>query len=406
MPDLLAKTYVTALIAPSGAGKTQFMLQMLLALSSGKPGLISNDPINPCSVWMWNQEDDVTELRRRMGAALRYFKIDWAELTQKLYINSGVNKTLLLVARDATGHLRETKRVAAIIRHMIANDIQALIIDPLIEFHEADENNNVEMRIVAATLRRIAVEAKAAVMFGHHTKKPDNARSDGFAGNADSGRGASSLQGVTRIMATLYAMSESDAKKLKIKPEDRWRYVRLDGAKSNITASSSGVRPDWFERKGQAIGLEGDTEEVGILVPIDLIGSRVLREAESAHEKLSATDKTKDRPMAEFEDAHPYAVALADALEQEGAAPGKYVSVSAYRLIASEALGVSLQRNGALGKWCNAQERKTVAAGKGRSIKFLPPVAVGASARVTWHEAQAKLEIDPSEYQECSDYME
>ena len=124
--------------------------------------------------------------------------------------------------------------------------------------------------------------------------------------------------------------------------------LAADGAKSNISASSSGARPDWFERKGQEIGLEGDTEEVGILVPIDLIGSRVLREAESAHEKLSATDETKDRPMAEFEAAHPYAVALADALEQEGAAPGKYVSVSAYRLIASEALGVSLQRNGAL----------------------------------------------------------
>ena len=388
VPGLLAKTYVTALIAPSGAGKTQFMLQMLLALSSGKPGLISNQPLNPCSVWMWNQEDDKTELRRRMGAAIRYFGIDWPELSQKLYINSGVNKALLLVARDATGHLRETKRVSAIIRHMIDNGIQALIIDPLIEFHEADENNNVEMRIVAATLRRIAVEAKAAVMVGHHTKKPDGARSDGFAGNADSGRGASSIQGVTRIMATLYAMTEADAKKLKIKPEDRWKYVRLDGAKSNISSSSSGTRPEWFERKGQEIGKEGDTEEVGILAPIDLIGSRVLREAEAAHEKLSGEAEATGRPQPAFAEAHPYAVALADTLEGQGVEQGKRVPVSAYREAAARSIGELTARDNRFGKWCIAQVGEPMAAGKGRALTFYPATAAGASSRISWEGGQ------------------
>ena len=402
IPGLLARTFVTGLIAPSGAGKTQFAVQMLLALTTGKPGLISTNPIQPHSVWMWNQEDDLTELRRRMAAAMAHFKIDWNDFSKELYLDSGVEKSLMLVARDSHGHLRETKRVATIIRHMIANNISALIIDPLIEFHEADENNNVEMKTVAATLRKIAVQANAAVLVGHHTKKPDGARSDGFAGNADSGRGASSLQGVTRVMATLYAMTENDAKKLKIKPEDRWQYIRLDGAKSNISASGSGSKPEWLQRVGQAIGHE-ETEEVGVLVPIDLAVSRVMREAEQDHEVVAAKVEAKGKEMPEFDEAHPYAVALADALEQEEAVAGKYVSLSAYRLIACEALGVSALRDRAFGKWCKAQERKTLSAGKGRSIKFLPPVAKGASSRIAWHAPDSLPEIDPSEYQEYLD---
>lgn len=273
---MLARRFLTGLVAPSGAGKTQWLAQLLLSIATGRSDLAHAKVRERCAVWCWNQEDDLDELDRRIAAAKIHFGIEWDQVTTPLYINSGVDRALLLVGRDKNGLLRRTKHVDRIITHIVDKQIGVLVIDPLVEFHEAEENNNVEMRLVAATLRYIATKANCAVMLGHHTKKPDNARSDGFVGNADSARGASSLQGVTRLMLTLYAMSPTDAKKCGVREDERYRYIRLDGAKSNLSLAEGGAKPMWFQRVEAQLGFEG--EKVGALAPVDLARSRVERE--------------------------------------------------------------------------------------------------------------------------------
>ncbi|MEP6827083.1 MAG: AAA family ATPase, partial [Aestuariivirga sp.] len=374
IPSLLAKGFLTGLIAPSGAGKTQFLIQMIVAIAANRPDIVNAQHLAPGKVWLWNQEDDIPELKRRLAAALHHFQIEQSAIAGNVFVDSGVDKPLLLVARDAQGHLRKTKRVATIIKHMLHNQIQCLAIDPFVEFHEADENNNVEIRIVAATLREIAVATNAAVIIGHHTKKPDNAKSDGFAGNADSGRGASSLQGVTRIMATLYAMSEADAKRLKIKAEDRWRYIRLDGAKSNISASPSGTRPEWFERKGHK--LRPDGEEIGILSPTNLTASRVLREAEA--QGLDATEEEVAR------DGHPWAAALADVMEENGVAHGHWAGVARYRDLAASRVGERTGHSNKFGKWCadHVIAGDHIPAGNGRTLHMRAAKNPGSGPRM------------------------
>lgn len=273
---VLAKTYLTGLVAPSGAGKTQYLAQLLLSVTTGRSDIAHTTIRESCPVWCWNQEDDLDELDRRMASSRIHFGIEQSDLRHPIYLNSGVDKALLLVRREADGRLKRTPEVSRIIEHIIHKRIGVLVIDPLVEFHEADENNNVEMRIVAATLRHIAAKANCAVMLGHHTRKPANARSDGFVGDADSARGASSLQGVTRIMLTLYSMSPADAKAHGVSPDDRHRYIRLDGAKSNLSLAASGARPMWLERVEAQLGFEG--EKVGALAPVDLAKTRVMQE--------------------------------------------------------------------------------------------------------------------------------
>jgi hypothetical protein len=58
-------------------------------------------------------------------------------------------------------------------------------------------------------------------------------------------------------------MSERDAEKLGLAPEDRHRWVRLDDAKANLSLSESAK---WFRRESVTIA-NGD--EVGVLVPGD-----------------------------------------------------------------------------------------------------------------------------------------
>jgi hypothetical protein len=64
-------------------------------------------------------------------------------------------------------------------------------------------------------------------------------------------------------MRTLFPMSERDADKLGLPPEDRHRWVRLDDAKANLSLSDGAK---WFRRESVTIA-NGD--EVGVLVPGD-----------------------------------------------------------------------------------------------------------------------------------------
>jgi RecA-family ATPase len=143
-----------------------------------------------------------------------------------------------------------------------------LVLDPLVEFHSCDENSNVEMAAVAGVLRQIAVEADVAVLMLHHDRKPDSASSQGFAGSQHAMRGASSLQGVTRAILTLYGMAEKDAAAWGVSEDQRHLYLRLDQAKNNL--GLVGGEPIWFRRTSVALQDEIGGDVVGVLDPIEM----------------------------------------------------------------------------------------------------------------------------------------
>ena len=60
-----------------------------------------------------------------------------------------------------------------------------LILDPLVELHDAQENDNTALRHVVAALRTIARLRNIAILLLHHTPKGDPR-----PGNQDAGRGA------------------------------------------------------------------------------------------------------------------------------------------------------------------------------------------------------------------------
>src|SRR3546814_8959283 len=109
-----------------------------------------------------------------------------------------------------------------------------LIADPLVELHDASENDNGEMGAVGAILRGIAQQAGCATMVIHHTRKLPAGSSEGHAGNMDSGRGAGAVAGIARVALTLYGMSEKDAKHFGVDAGERAWFVRLDSAKANL----------------------------------------------------------------------------------------------------------------------------------------------------------------------------
>jgi hypothetical protein len=274
--DYACRGVVTTLVGPGGMSKSTLLLQKALALATGRGEICGFHIPKAVKAWVWNQEDDMQEMQRRIAAIMQAFGVSWDDLKDehgepRLFISSGVERPLTLAVRKDHGAVVGTPQVDEIISEIKANSIGAFFADPLVEFHEADENSNIQMRAVLGQVRRIAVEGDCAALLSAHTRKPPQASSDGFAGDMDSMRGGGSQVGVVRVGATLFSMSEKDAKAHVI-PASKARhdYVRLDIGKNNLAPKPQ--EPMWFLREGAMIGarFEHKGESVGYLRPVKL----------------------------------------------------------------------------------------------------------------------------------------
>jgi hypothetical protein len=264
----LCRRYVTGLVSPGGAGKTQLACQMCVGLPTARQDVIGQTMKAKANVWFWCQEDDKNELNRRIGAAVQHFGVDQRELGGKLWVDSGVEKPLKVAVRNIQkGSIEESEYIQPIIECIKANKIDALIVDPLVELHEAKENDNGEMHEVVAILRKVAQMANCAVFVLAHTRKPPQGSSDGLAGNPDSIRGGGSQTNTFRVQYTLANMSEKDANRWGVPKNERSDYVRLDSSKANLFKSES--TPYWYKKVSVALG-GPDGERIGVLEPVTL----------------------------------------------------------------------------------------------------------------------------------------
>lgn len=277
--DLALAKKVTVIVAPGGAGKSTFSLSMAISKATGR-NILDISPLERGAVWVYNNEDDKEEMKRRVVAIMQNNGIPESELFDEdvngkhqrplLFLNSGEHERFRIAIKK-DGQIQPSA-VKAAIKHILDNNIKLWIVDPLVSTHPANENDNGEMETIADMYRTIAQATGCAVILIHHTKKPQDADSSGHEGNMDTLRGASALQGVARIICTFFGMSAKRAKEFNIPDEMRWKYVGLMMAKANMSAATADVR--WYEKFGERIGMSAtdiDGEEVGVLRPIRLL---------------------------------------------------------------------------------------------------------------------------------------
>ena len=257
----LLRGNVTVEVAPPGAGKSTLGIQQAVAIVTGRP-ITEHRVYEQAKVWIYNNEDDGDELKRRLAAVLQHWDIPFAEIRGRLALNSGADRPLLVAKVDRAGNVIRLPDVDACIQHIKAHGIGVFIVDPFVETHEVNENSNEHIKAVAVMFREVARRGECAVMLAHHTAKPPQGSSDGHAGNLNTARGASALVGVARLVQTLFSMSPKDAERYDVLEEDRHLYVRLDDAKANVSLIGANTR--WFRRVGVTIA---NSDEVGVLVP-------------------------------------------------------------------------------------------------------------------------------------------
>jgi hypothetical protein len=210
-------------------------------------------------------EDDGDELARRLAAILQNWSIPLHDVSERLAVNSGADRPLLIARADRNGLVMRQPDVARCIATIRKYEIGLFIVDPFVETHEVNENANDQIKVVAGMFRDIAREGNCAVLLVHHTAKPPQGSNGDVAGNMNAARGASALIGVVRVVETLFPMSHSDGEKHGVPEHKRHLFVRLDDAKSNLGLVSPAST--WFRRQSVTLA-NGD--ELGVLVPEDL----------------------------------------------------------------------------------------------------------------------------------------
>jgi hypothetical protein len=260
----LLRGHLTLLVAPAGVGKSTHGVARAVALATGRD--ITGEPVHEqVKAWVYNTEDDSDELKRRLGAVIQHHAIPFAEIRNRIALNSGADRPLLLARADKSGMVIRLPDVDACIEKIRESEIGVFIVDPFVETHEVNENSNEQIKVVAAMYREIARATHCAVLLVHHTAKPPQGASDGYAGNMNAARGASALVGVARVVQTLFGMSDKDAEFYGIAEGERHLFLRLDDAKANLGL----VSPEalWFKKIGVDLP-NGD--QVGVLQPVEL----------------------------------------------------------------------------------------------------------------------------------------
>lgn len=291
----LIRGYVSLLVAPGGAGKSIYTVAEALAVASGRP--LTGDTVHrPGPVLMLNTEDPTDEIERKLAAAAIHYDLDREVLSRVHYISS-LAQPMRIVRSDRDGAYVDEPEVQWIVDYCIEHRIRCLVIDPLIRFHGIDENSNAEMDLMTAVLARIADDTGVAILLCHHTRKMDGQAH----GNAEHARGASSLVTAARIAATLSPMTTDEAERLGISEDRRWRYLRLDDAKSNLAPPAARAR--WLVRESVDLG-QGDS--VGVIRPaqqdeiLDLPDQQALGVAEAVKQHTARSpEEIVDRPAAE-----------------------------------------------------------------------------------------------------------
>jgi hypothetical protein len=251
--------FLSSLVAAGAGGKTALRILQLLALAIGR-ALTGQHVFVRCRVLLLSFEDGRDELRRRILAALLHHNIDRREL--KGWFFYATPKGIKLAERQDGS--RQRGRLAQWLREKIERikpDIVCL--DPYVKTHALGENDNSAMDFVCELLATFADEFNIAVDSPHHTRK-----GPATPGDADLGRGGSSIRDAGRLVYTLTPMSEDEARQFNVEQMDRRFYVRLDSAKVNIVPARTAT---WFKlvsvNIGNATALYPNGDDVQTVVP-------------------------------------------------------------------------------------------------------------------------------------------
>lgn len=240
----LAPGEIGVLAAPGGTGKTWLELALATAVATGNPFV--GDPAWPtwpggAPVLLVFGEDTPNRIRHRIWTLCETLRADpagapvlaaWTTPRIHAVLLSGSHP--VLAAHDAL----PTPLVGDIAQTAKGLGARLVVFDPLVKFHQADENDNVQMEGVLDVFIGLARAADAAILLLHHVGKAALAGDEAASGQ-QAPRGATAIVDAARWVATARRPSPREAKRLGIPADQRLRHLILSCPKVNSSATPS-----------------------------------------------------------------------------------------------------------------------------------------------------------------------
>lgn len=234
----LLRKFVSVDVAAGGVGKSSLKIGEALAMASGRDFYSKGLPEGQCAVWLWNLEDPLEEMERRIHATADKFEITPDDVAGRLFVDSGRDNPLVIATEGPNGAMIARPVVDALIEEMIARKIDVLVVDPFVSSHAVSENDNNAIDIVAREWNVVAERTGAAINLVHHVRKQN-----GTEATADSARGASALIGKARSVLVYNRMTADEAASLGVDEAERRFFFRVDNDKANLAPPDA---TDWY----------------------------------------------------------------------------------------------------------------------------------------------------------------
>jgi hypothetical protein len=124
---------------------------------------------------------------------------------------------------------------------ILADKIDAVIIDPFISFHTVPENDNGAIDAVVKRLALIAVHTDSSIELSHHVRKSTFGTRELTIEDA---RGGSAIINAVRSGRVINRMSSSEAEQANVPQDKRGFFIRLDIGKRNMAPPAKAT---WFD---------------------------------------------------------------------------------------------------------------------------------------------------------------
>jgi hypothetical protein len=256
---LLVRKFLSATVAPGGVGKSALVTAETFAMVSGKP-LLGVPVPQAMRVWLWNLEDPQEETSRRIQAAALHYRLSAEDIGDRLFVDSGRDQRLVIATATRNGAVIVRPVIDGLIAEITARKIDVIVIDPFVSCHEASENDNGAMDMIAKEWARVADQGNCAVHLIHHTRK--------LGGNetevtVESSRGAKALTDACRSVRAINRMSDKEGQDSGV--DNPRLHFRAFNDKSNLAPPAD--RSDWFKIESVQLGNgpEGHGDSVGVV---------------------------------------------------------------------------------------------------------------------------------------------
>jgi AAA domain len=256
---LLVRKFLSATVAPGGVGKTALTIAETLAMVSGKP-LLGVPVPNTLRVWLWNLEDPQEETARRIQAAALHYRLSSGDIGDRLFADSGRDQRLVIATATRNGAVIVRPVVDGLIAEIANRRIDVIVIDPFVSCHEASENDNGAMDMIAKEWAGVADLGNCAVHLIHHTRKLGSNETEV---TVESSRGAKALTDACRSVRAINRMSDKEGQDSGT--DNPRLHFRAFNDKSNLAPPAD--RSDWFRIESVQLGNgpDGHGDSVGVV---------------------------------------------------------------------------------------------------------------------------------------------